>query len=325
MWLFLIAAFALLAITAFMMAIIFLPYMGVWLRARASGAPVGLIQFPMMRLRLRGSIGPTQIVDNYIAIRKAGLDVEVTDLEAHVLAGGDMIDVVDASISADRADLGKSFYEIAAIDLAGRDVVEAVDASVTPRTLECPPQGSERLQGVARDGIRLEARVRVTVRTNLERVVGGATAQTVIARVGEGIVAAIGNVDNHMEILERPEMISKYILEKGLDSGTAYEILSVDVYHVEIRDNIGAKLQEIQANADEQVAQARAEMRRAAAVAREREMYSKVVEMTSQVTEAEAAVPKAMANAYAAGRIWRSPRPVGGGFGRRLWDCHESI
>ena len=203
--------------------------------------------------------------------------------------------------------------------------MDAVNTSVNPRTLECPPPGTSQIQGVARDGIRLEAKVRITVRTNLNRLVGGATAQTVIARVGEGIVAAIGKADSHKQILEKPETISAYILQRGLDSGTAYEILSVDVYHVEIVDNVGARLQEVQATADEQMAQARAEMRRAAAVAREREMHARVTEMTSQVTAAEASVPKAMADAYSGGRIWRSPRPGGGGFHRRLWDCWEEI
>ena len=188
-----------------------------------------------------------------------------------------------------------------------------------------PPPGTNQIQGVARDGIRVEARVRITVRTNLNRLVGGATSQTVIARVGEGIVAAIGKTDSHKQILQEPEIISAYILQRGLDRGTAYEILSVDVYHVEIVDNIRARLQEIQAASDEKVAQARAEIRRAAAVAREREMHARVTEMTAQVTAAEAVVPTAMANAYSGGRIWRSPRPVGGGFQRRLWDCWEEI
>ncbi len=313
------------AVAVILVLCVFGPYLGIWINARASNADVALIQLPLMRIRLRQPATPSFVVANLISLIQAGIEMDIADLEAHVLAGGNLAGVTEATIAADRADLGMDFRQLAAIDLAGRDVMDAVNTSVNPRTLECPPPGTSQIQGVARDGIRLEAKVRITVRTNLNRLVGGATAQTVIARVGEGIVAAIGKADSHKQILEKPETISAYILQRGLDSGTAYEILSVDVYHVEIVDNVGARLQEVQATADEQMAQARAEMRRAAAVAREREMHARVTEMTSQVTAAEASVPKAMADAYSGGRIWRSPRPVGGGFHRRLWDCWEEI
>ena len=325
MYTLLLAVLVIAAVAVVLVLCVFGPYLGIWVNARASNAEVALIQLPLMRIRLRQPATPRFVVSNLISLTQAGIEIDISDLEAHVLAGGNLAGVTEATIAADRADLGMDFRQLAAIDLAGRDVMDAVDTSVNPRTLECPPPGTNQIQGVARDGIRVEARVRITVRTNLNRLVGGATSQTVIARVGEGIVAAIGKTDSHKQILQEPEIISAYILQRGLDRGTAYEILSVDVYHVEIVDNIRARLQEIQAASDEKVAQARAEIRRAAAVAREREMHARVTEMTAQVTAAEAVVPTAMANAYSGGRIWRSPRPVGGGFQRRLWDCWEEI
>jgi uncharacterized protein YqfA (UPF0365 family) len=259
-----------------------------WVAAWASGAYVGLTTLIGMRLR---RVPPGVIVNARISAMKAGLQVSVDDLEAHFLAGGDVTRVVNALISADKANIPLPFKRAAAIDLAGRDVLEAVKMSVLPKVIQTP-----RIAAVARDGIQLIAVSRVTVRANLDRLVGGAGEETIIARVGEGMVSTIGSAATHKDVLENPDHISKNILSRGLDAGTAYEILSIDIADVDVGENIGAKLQIDQANADKQIAQAKAEERRAMAVAHEQEMRAHVV-------EAEAEVPRAMAEAFRKGTL----------------------
>ena len=259
-----------------------------WIAAWASGAYVGLLTLIGMRLR---RVPPGTVVNARISAMKAGLDISINDLEAHYLAGGNVLRVVNALISADKANIVMPFKRAAAIDLAGRDVLAAVKMSVIPKVIETP-----RIAAVAKDGIQLIAVSRVTVRTNLDRLVGGAGEETIIARVGEGIVSTIGSKDNHKQVLENPDHISKHILSRGLDAGTAFEILSIDIADVDVGENIGAKLQIDQANADKQIAQAKAEERRAMAVALEQEMRARVV-------EAEAEVPRAMAEAFRQGNL----------------------
>jgi uncharacterized protein YqfA (UPF0365 family) len=259
-----------------------------WIAAWASGAYVGLLTLIGMRLR---RVPPGTVVNGRISAVKAGLDVSINDLEAHYLAGGNVVRVVNALISADKANIDMPFKRAAAIDLAGRDVLEAVKMSVIPKVIETP-----RIAAVAKDGIQLIAVSRVTVRTNLDRLVGGAGEETVIARVGEGMVSTIGSAESHKAVLENPDHISKHILRRGLDAGTAFEILSIDIADVDVGENIGAKLQIDQANADKQIAQAKAEERRAMAVAQEQEMRARVV-------EAEAEVPRAMAEAFRNGNL----------------------
>ena len=259
-----------------------------WIAAWASGAYVGLLTFIGMRLR---RVPPDTVVTARISAVKAGLTIPLNDLEAHYLAGGNVVNVVLAMISADKANISMLFKRAAAIDLAGRDVLGAVKMSVLPKVIETP-----RIAAVAKDGIQLHALCRVTVRTNLDRLVGGAGEETVLARVGEGIVSTIGSAETHKNVLENPDHISKHVLAKGLDAGTAFEILSIDIADIDVGENIGAKLQIDQADADKQIAQARAEQRRAMAVALEQEMRAKVV-------EAEAEVPKAMAEAFRQGNL----------------------
>jgi uncharacterized protein YqfA (UPF0365 family) len=259
-----------------------------WIAAWASGAYVGLMTLIGMRLR---RVPPGTVVIARISAVKAGLEVSINDLEAHYLAGGNVVRVVNALISADKANINMPFKRAAAIDLAGRDVLEAVKMSVIPKVMETP-----RIAAVAKDGIQLIAISRVTVRTNLDRLVGGAGEETVIARVGEGMVSTIGSAETHKQVLENPDHISKHILSRGLDAGTAFEILSIDIADVDVGENIGAKLQIDQANADKQIAQAKAEERRAMAVAHEQEMRARVV-------EAEAEVPRAMAEAFRSGNL----------------------
>jgi uncharacterized protein YqfA (UPF0365 family) len=259
-----------------------------WIAAWASGAYVGLFTLVAMRLR---RVPPHTIVTARISGVKAGLDVSVNDLEAHFLAGGNVVRVVNAMISADKASIPLPFKRAAAIDLAGRDVLEAVQMSVLPKVIETP-----RIAAVAKDGIQLIVVSRVTVRTNIDRLVGGAGEETIIARVGEGMVSTIGSAVNHKQVLENPDHISKHILSRGLDAGTAFEILSIDIADVDVGANIGAKLQIDQADADKQIAQAKAEERRAMAVALEQEMRARVV-------EAEAEVPRAMAEAFRSGNL----------------------
>jgi len=268
--------------------ILYLVPIPLWIAAWASGAYVGLFTLIAMRLR---RVPPHTIITARISSAKAGIHLSLNELEAHYLAGGNVVRVVNAMISADKANIALSFKRAAAIDLAGRDVLEAVQMSVLPKVIETP-----RIVAVARDGIQLVCLARVTVRTNIDRLVGGAGEETIIARVGEGMVSTIGSSDTHKRVLENPDAISKHILGKGLDAGTAYEILSIDIADVDVGENIGAKLQIDQANADKQIAQAKAEERRAMAVAKEQEMRAKVV-------EAEAEVPLAMAEAFRSGKL----------------------
>jgi uncharacterized protein YqfA (UPF0365 family) len=263
--------------------VLYLVPIPLWIAAWASGAYVGLFTLIAMRLR---RVPPATIVTARISAVKAGLDISLNDLEAHFLAGGNVVRIVNAMISADKANIPLPFKRAAAIDLAGRNVLEAVQMSVIPKVIETP-----KIAAVAKDGIQLIAVSRVTVRTNIDRLVGGAGEETIIARVGEGMVSTIGSAVSHKNVLENPDHISKHILSKGLDAGTAYEILSIDIADVDVGENIGAKLQIDQANADKQIAQAKAEERRAMAVALEQEMRARVV-------EAEAEVPRAMAEAF---------------------------
>lgn len=282
---------------------VFFYFFGVWIRALASDAPVKITTLIGMKLR---KIPPALIVEALIRVRKAGLeDIDTDGLESHFLAGGDILSVVNALIAADKAGIALVFKRAAAIDLAGRDVLDAVRTSVNPKVIDCPDpaKGRSTIDAVAKDGIQLKAKARVTVRANLDRLIGGATEETIIARVGEGIVTTIGSAESHKVVLENPDSISQRVLEKGLDSGTAYEILSIDIADVDVGDNIGARLQADQAEADKRVAQAKAEERRAAAVAREQEMQARVQEMRAKVVEAEAEVPLAMASAFREGNL----------------------
>lgn len=262
--------------------------MRLWITALASGAHVGIFTLIGMRLR---RVPPARIVMPHIQARKAGLNLNTNQLEAHYMAGGRVDSVVNALIAASRAGIQLPFEMAAAIDLAGRDVLEAVKMSVNPKVIETP-----NISAVAKDGIELLVKARVTVRTNISRLVGGAGESTVIARIGEGIVTTVGSAESHKSVLENPDEISKTILAKGLDAGTAFQILSIDIADIDIGRNIGAHLQSLQAEADKNIAQAKAEERRAAAVAREQEMKAAVV-------EAEAEVPKALAEALRNGRM----------------------
>ncbi len=282
-----VVALLILVVAALALLLYLIP-LGLWVAAFASGAYVGLFTLVGMRLR---RVPPGTIVTARISAVKAGLAISVNDLEAHYLAGGNVVNVVNAMISADKANITMPFKRAAAIDLAGRDVLAAVKMSVIPKVIETP-----RIAAVAKDGIQLIAVSRVTVRTNIDRLVGGAGEETVIARVGEGMVSTIGSAASHKDVLENPDHISKHVLSKGLDAGTAYEILSIDIADVDVGENIGAKLQIDQANADKQIAQAKAEERRAMAVAEEQENRAKVV-------AAEAEVPRAMAEAFRQGNL----------------------
>ena len=268
---------------------------GLWIRSRASGVPVKIGSLVGMRLR---HISPQKIVDSFIRARKAGLDLTTDELENHYLAGGNVERVVSALISAHQAGIELPFKTSCAIDLAGRNVLEAVQMSVVPKVIETPP-----VAAIAKDGIELRAKARVTVRTNIERLVGGAGEETIIARIGEGIVTTIGSSQSHEAVLENPDLISQNVLNKGLDSGTAFRILSIDIADVDVGRNIGAQLQMDQAEADRRIAQAKAEERRAIAVAREQEMIAAVQEMRARVVEAEAQVPLAMAEALREGKL----------------------
>lgn len=282
------------AIIFVLMFFYFIP-VGLWISALASGVPIGIFNLIAMRLR---KVPPSIIVNGMITAYKAGVPVKSDSLEAHYLAGGNVIRVVNALISADKANIGLSFNEATAIDLAGRDVLEAVQLSVNPRVIVSPP-----VAAVARDGIQLIATARVTVRTNIKQLVGGAGEETILARVGEGIVSSIGSASSHKQVLENPDSISKVVLARGLDAGTAFEILSIDIADVDVGKNIGAELQIDQANADKNIAQAKAEERRAMAVAVEQEMRAKAQEARAKVIEAEAEVPKALAEAFRNGNL----------------------
>ncbi|MHB8907072.1 MAG: flotillin-like protein FloA [Melioribacteraceae bacterium] len=283
------------SIIVLMMILYFVP-IGLWITAYFSGVKVKIFK-DLIGMRLR-KVSPQVIVRNLIAGTKAGIQLNSSLLEAHFLAGGNVTKVVNALISANKANLDLGFSKAAAIDLAGRDVLEAVKMSVNPKVIETP-----LVSGVAKDGIQLKAMARVTVRTNLERLVGGAGEATILARVGEGIVSTIGSSISHKEVLENPDKISKVVLSKGLDAGTAYEILSIDIADVDVGSNIGAILQTNQAEADLKVARAKAEERRAAAVALEQEMSAEVARMRAKVVEAESEIPRAIADAFHKGNL----------------------
>ncbi|MDA0293233.1 MAG: flotillin-like protein FloA [Verrucomicrobia bacterium] len=286
--------------------IVLFNFFGIWLRAKVADAPVSFASLIGMRLR-RVPLG--LIVDSRITAVKAGIPLNTDELEAHYLAGGSVDSVVLALIAADKAGIKLDFNRACAIDLAikgtSKTVLEAVRTSINPKVIDCPAPDSGRstIDAVARDGIGVKVKARVTVRSNLDRFVGGATEETIIARVGEGIVTSIGSALSYKDVLENPDRISKTVLQKGLDSGTAFEILSVDIADIDVGENVGAKLQGEQAEADKVVAQAKAEVRRAAAVALEGEMRAKTQEMRAKVVEAEAQVPQAMAEAFRSGNL----------------------
>ncbi|MBI4615183.1 MAG: flotillin-like protein FloA [Planctomycetes bacterium] len=273
-----------------------------WLQAWTSGVPVGWMKLVGMWFR---KVNANLVVNTRIMAVKAGVNISSDMLESHYLARGNIVNVVRSLIAASRADLNLDWKRATAIDLAGRDVLAAVQTSVNPKVIDCPDAASGKLtiDAVAKDGIQLKAKARVTVRTNLDRLVGGATEETIIARVGEGIVTTIGSSKSHKEVLENPDNISKSVLAKGLDAGSAFEILSVDIADVDVGDNIGARLQADQAEADKRIAQAKAEERRAMAVAREGEMRALVVENRAKVVLAEAEIPKAFAQALKEGNL----------------------
>jgi UPF0365 protein amet_3037 len=274
--------------------LIFIP-VGLWITARFSGVRVSMMTLFGMKIR---RVRPVRIVNPMIQATKAGLKLSTDKLEAHYLAGGDVTSVVNALIAAQRANINLGFEQAVAIDLAGRDVLEAVQVSVNPKVIETPV-----ISAVAKDGIEVKVKARVTVRANIERLVGGAGEETIIARVGEGVVTTVGSSTSHKEVLENPDKISRTVLEKGLDSGTAFEILSIDIADIDIGRNIGAELQADQAEADKKIAQAKAEERRAMAIAKEQEMKAEVVQMKSKVVEAESRVPLAIAKAFEDGKL----------------------
>jgi len=282
---------------AFLFLVLFFNFVPVtlWISALAANVRVGILTLVGMRLR---RVVPARIVNPLIKAVKAGLDISINKLEAHYLAGGNVDRVVNSLIAAQRANIALEFERAAAIDLAGRDVLEAVQMSVNPKVIETPI-----VAAIAKDGIELKAKAKVTVRANIDRLVGGAGEQTVIARVGEGVVTTIGSASSHKEVLENPDRISKTVLDKGLEAGTAFEILSIDIADVDVGRNVGAQLQTDQAEADKRIAQAKAEERRAMAVALEQEMKAHVQEMRAKVVEAEAEVPRAMATALREGKL----------------------
>ena len=284
----------------FVLFLYFVP-LGLWIQSGVSigWGKIGMLKLVIMRIR---KISPKLIANGIINLHRAGLTfVTSEDLETHYLAGGNITNVVDALIAADKAAIALDFKTATAIDLAGRDVKEAVQTSVYPKVIDCPAEG--KVSAVAKDGIELKAKARVTVRTNIDQLVGGATDETIIARVGQGIVSAIGSSASYKTVLENPDDISRAVLTKGLDSGTAYAILSIDIADVDVGKNVGADLETDQAEADKKVAQAKAESRRAMAVAAEQEMKAKVQEMRAKVIEAEAQVPIAMAQAFKEGNL----------------------
>ena len=297
---------AILGLILLIVGFIIISFFSIWLRALLSGAPVG---FPtLVAMRLRG-VPASVIVNARITAVKAGLELSANDLEAHYLAAGNVIETVQALIAADKARITLDWMRACAIDLAtkgtGKSVIEAVRTSINPKVIECPNPQRDRatIDGVAKDGIQVKSRALVTVRSNLDNYVGSALEETIIARVGEGIVTTIGSADSYKTVLESPDSISKVVLDRGLDVGTAFEILSIDIADVDVGQNIGAQLQESQAEADKNVAQAKAEMRRAAAVALEQENKAKVEEMNAKVKEAEAEVPLAIAEAFRSGNL----------------------
>lgn len=292
--------FIILALVLIIILSIIGRYISLWFQAFVSGTPIPLFNIIGMSMR---KIPPQVIVNARITLFKAGLkQISVSDLETHYLAGGHISDVVISMIAADKANIALDWRQATAIDLAGRNIREAVQTSVNPKVIDCPRQG-EYMTGVAKDGIQIHVRARVTVRTNLAQLVGGATEETIIARVGEGIVSAIGGAETHLLVLEAPQKISRLVLEKGLDSSTAFTILSIDIVEMHLGENIGAKLRAATAEAAKQIAQAEAEKRRAMAVAEEQENIAKIKLMESKLVEAEAAVPIAIATAFDKGNF----------------------
>jgi uncharacterized protein YqfA (UPF0365 family) len=291
-----------IGIVALVFIILFIKFFGLWFRALLSGAPVGIAKLIGMWIR---KVSPSVIVDSRIMLKKAGIPIDTDLLETHYLARGNVFRVAMALVAANKANIPLNFQRAAAIDLAGRDVLDAVKTSVNPKVIDCPDPKKGRLtiDAVAKDGIQVKAKARVTVRANIERLVGGATEETIIARVGEGIVTTIGSASSYKAVLENPDEISRNVLEKGLDAGTAFEILSIDIADVDVGDNIGAKLQADQAEADKRRFQAEAEKRRAAAQAREQEMVALVQENRAKVVLAEAEIPKAIADAFRKGNL----------------------
>jgi uncharacterized protein YqfA (UPF0365 family) len=302
----LVGGVVIIGLICLVIVIIVISFINIWIQARFSGAPVTFVNLLSMKLR-RVPIG--LVVQSRITAVKAGIPLTTDQLEAHYLAGGDVNQVVRALIAAEKANLNLGFNQAAAIDLAthqsGKSVFEAVMTSVNPKVIDCPnpASGKQLITAVAKDGIQLQVKARVTVRTHLDRFVGGATEETIIARVGEGIVTAIGSADTYKDVLENPDTISKRVLEKGLDASTAFGIMSIDIADVDVGDNIGARLQQEQAEANKQMAIASAETRRALAVAQEQEMKARTQEMRAKVVEAEAQIPMAMAEAFRAGRL----------------------
>ena len=294
------------AIICLVVVIVVISFINIWIQARFSGAPVTFVNLLSMKLR-RVPIG--LVVQSRITAVKAGIPLTTDELEAHYLAGGDVNQVVRALIAAEKANLNLGFNQAAAIDLAthqsGKSVFEAVMTSVNPKVIDCPnpASGKQLITAVAKDGIELRVKARVTVRTHLDRFVGGATEETIVARVGEGIVTAIGSANSYKDVLENPDLISKTVLAKGLDASTAFGIMSIDIADVDVGDNIGARLQTEQAEANKQIAQAAAETRRAMAAANEQEMKARTQEMRAKVVEAEAQIPMAMAEAFRAGHL----------------------
>ncbi len=294
--------YVLVAIAGLAFLALFFKFFGLWFRSLISGAPVGLGNLVGMWIR---RVKPTAIVDSRIMLVKAGLPVDTNLLETHYLAGGNVDRVAKSLVAASKANIPLTFQRSAAIDLAGRDVLDAVRTSVNPKVIDCPDvsKGKPTIDAVAKDGIELKVKARVTVRANIERLVGGATEETIIARVGEGIVTTIGAAESYKDVLERPDQISRTVLAKGLDAGTAFEILSIDIADIDVGANIGARLQADQAEADKRRFQATAEQRRAAAMALEQEMSARVRENRAAVVLAEAEVPKAMAAALREGKL----------------------
>ncbi|MDC7233768.1 MAG: flotillin-like protein FloA [Spirochaetales bacterium] len=297
-----IALYIIIGLFSLLILMVFIMFFGLWFRALISGAPVKMSRIIGMWIR---KVRSRTVVESRIMLVKAGLDMDSDLLETHLLAGGDIIRVSKALIAANKAKLALSFSKAAAIDLAGRDVLEAVKTCVNPKVIDCPnpAKGKESISAVAKDGIQLMAKARVTVRTNIERLIGGATEETIIARVGEGIVTTIGSADAYKDVLENPDNISKTVLAKGLDAGTAFEILSIDIADIDVGSNIGAKLQADQAEADMRRYQAVAEQRRAAAKAREQEMMAEVQENRAKVVLAEAEIPKAISESFRNGNL----------------------
>ncbi|MFP4374860.1 MAG: flotillin-like protein FloA [Spirochaetaceae bacterium] len=297
-----IILYVVLGLVALGLLFLFIKFFGLWFRALLSGAPVGLARLIGMWLR---HVSPATIVDSRIILVKAGIPMESELLETHYLASGDVRRVSQSLVAANKANIPLDFQRAAAIDLAGRDVLEAVKTSVNPKVIDCPnpEQGRPAIEAVAKDGIQLKVKARVTVRANIERLVGGATEETIIARVGEGIVTTIGSSETYKDVLENPDLISRRVLEKGLDAGTAFEILSIDIADIDVGQNVGAKLQADQAEADKRRFQAEAEKRRAAAQAREQEMVAEVQANRAKVVLQEAEIPKAIAEAFRVGHL----------------------